>query len=82
MTVQIVNQRTGIALDQKFCDYVEAATYRRDVLRPRLAPDAPCPYAIRCPQLQDLDTPAPAANAPTLKPTSAGPHAPAGGILT
>lgn len=82
MTVQIVNQRTGIALDQKFCHYVEAATYRRDVLRPEIAPGAPCPYAIRCPQPHDLDTPTAAANAPTLKPASADAHAAAGGILT
>jgi hypothetical protein len=42
----IVDQRTGIEVAE-FDDYVAAAVYRRDVLRPKLSPDAPCPYAIR-----------------------------------
>lgn len=42
----IIDQRTGIEV-ASFADYVEAAVYRRDVLRPNLPPDAPCPYAIR-----------------------------------
>lgn len=46
MTIIIVNQRTGCQV-AVFDTYVEAAVHRRDVLRPRLAPDAPCPYAIR-----------------------------------
>lgn len=44
--VQIIHQRTG-ALVESFDDYVAAATYRRDVLRPQLDPTAQCPYAIR-----------------------------------
>lgn len=46
MTARIVNQRTGAEV-AVFGSYVEAAEYRRDVLRPELAPDEPCPYAIR-----------------------------------
>ncbi|BCI84687.1 hypothetical protein MTY66_63120 (plasmid) [Mycolicibacterium sp. TY66] len=42
----IIDQRTGAEVN-RFSDYVEAAVYRRDVLRPRLHPDQPCPYAIR-----------------------------------
>ena len=42
----IVNQRTG-ARTGPFLNYVQAAEFRQKVLRPRLAPDAPCPYAIR-----------------------------------
>lgn len=42
----IVNQRTGQQV-AGFDDYIEAAVYRRDVLRPTLPPDAPCPFAIR-----------------------------------
>lgn len=42
----IINQRTG-ALVASFESYVAAAEFRRDVLRPGLAPDAPCPFAIR-----------------------------------
>ena len=45
-TVVIVNQRTGQQV-KEFDDYPAAAVYRRDVLRPALDPDAPCPYAIR-----------------------------------
>lgn len=46
MTVVIVHQRTGAHI-AAFAGYVEAAVYRRDVLRPQLPPDSPCPYAIR-----------------------------------
>ncbi|MEE3755239.1 hypothetical protein [Mycobacterium intracellulare] len=42
----IIDQRTGHEVT-RFADYVDAAVYRRDVLRPRLRPDQPCPYAIR-----------------------------------
>ena len=42
----IVDQRTGKEVD-RFPDYVAAANYRRDVLRPKLQPNQPCPYAIR-----------------------------------
>lgn len=47
MSARIVHQRTGEILEKVFTDYVEAAIYRRDVLRPQLHPLAPCPYAIR-----------------------------------
>lgn len=50
VTARIVHQRTGIYVSGVFSTYVEAATYRRDVLRPRLTPDASCPYAIRTDQ--------------------------------
>lgn len=46
MTARIVNQRTGETV-AVFPSYVQAAEHRRDVLRPALAPDAPCPFAIR-----------------------------------
>lgn len=46
MTAWIHNQRTG-AKTGPFAGYVEAAEFRRDVLRPRLAPNAHCPFAIR-----------------------------------
>lgn len=42
----IIDQRTGRELC-RFASYVEAAVYRRDVLRPALDLDQPCPYAIR-----------------------------------
>ena len=45
-TVVIVNQRTGQEV-AGFEEYADARDYRRDVLRPQLGPDAPCPYAIR-----------------------------------
>ncbi|AHY26970.1 hypothetical protein SEA_NAIRB_54 [Mycobacterium phage Nairb] len=46
MSARIVHQRTGKTIGV-FADYVEAATYRADVLRPALAPNTPCPFAIR-----------------------------------
>ncbi|OFB37943.1 hypothetical protein BA059_16735 [Mycolicibacterium sp. (ex Dasyatis americana)] len=46
MTVWIVNQRTGSKAGP-FDTYVEAAEFRRNVLRPRLGPNEPCPFAIR-----------------------------------
>lgn len=42
----IVDQRTGKEVAE-FDDYIDAAVHRRDVLRPKLPPEAPCPYAIR-----------------------------------
>ncbi|GAS98846.1 putative uncharacterized protein [Mycolicibacterium canariasense] len=45
-TVVIVNQATGVEV-AGFEEYVDAAVYRRDVLMPTVAPDEPCPYAIR-----------------------------------
>lgn len=42
----IIDERTGEEVKQ-FAEYLDAAVYRRDVLRPQLPPDAPCPYAIR-----------------------------------
>lgn len=45
MTVQVVNLQTGRVMGT-FADYVSAATYRRDVLIPRLADPARCPYHV------------------------------------
>lgn len=60
MGAWIVHQRSGERMGP-FADYVEAATYRRDVLRRRLAPTAHCPFAIRVDQdVVELDEPAPA----------------------
>ncbi|MGB8402617.1 MAG: hypothetical protein WCE30_00925 [Mycobacterium sp.] len=42
----IIDQRTGQEV-ARFDDYVVAAVYRRDELRPKLRPNQPCPYAIR-----------------------------------
>lgn len=42
----IIDQRTGEEVD-RFPDYLAAAIHRRDVLRPKLPPNQPCPYAIR-----------------------------------
>ncbi|UQX13560.1 hypothetical protein [Candidatus Mycobacterium methanotrophicum] len=42
----IIDQRTGRQL-RRFASYAEAAAYRRDVLRPALDPDQPCPFLIR-----------------------------------
>lgn len=42
----VIDQRTGREV-ARFATYTEAANYRRDVLRPQLAPDQPCQYAIR-----------------------------------
>ncbi|QDF19374.1 hypothetical protein SEA_CRACKLEWINK_88 [Mycobacterium phage Cracklewink] len=47
MTARIINQRTG-TLIAEFPDYLTAAEHRRDVLRPQLQPNEPCPFAIRC----------------------------------
>jgi hypothetical protein len=55
VTAWIVNQRTG-GRTGPFDNYVQAAEFRRDVLRPRLDPNAPCPFAIRL----DNSNPAPA----------------------
>lgn len=49
MPARIFNQRTGVLVGT-FDSYVEAAEYRRDVLRPRLEPDEPCMFAIRTAQ--------------------------------
>lgn len=53
MTAWIVNQRTG-GRTGPFATYVQAAEFRRDVLRPRLAPDAPCQFAIRTDDAEQL----------------------------
>jgi hypothetical protein len=45
MTAWIVNQRTG-GRTGPFLTYVQAAEFRRDVLRPRLHPNQHCPYNI------------------------------------
>lgn len=56
MTVWIVNTRSG-ARSGPFADYVAAAEFRRDVLRPQLDPTAHCPFAIRidCPERAAAD---------------------------
>lgn len=56
MTAWIVNQRTG-ARTGPFINYVAAAEFRQKVLRPRLTPDAPCPYAIRDETAEQLGLP-------------------------
>ncbi|AVJ50274.1 hypothetical protein I5J36_gp58 [Mycobacterium phage Mendokysei] len=52
MSARIVHQRTGKTIGV-FADYVEAFNYRRDVLRPTLDPNAPCPFAIRSGGVKD-----------------------------
>lgn len=42
----IVHQRTGREVG-RFASYQAAAEYRRDYLRPSLAPTAVCPFAVR-----------------------------------
>ena len=42
----IIDTRTGEEVAQ-FTEFLDAAVYRRDVLRPQLPPDAPCPYEIK-----------------------------------
>lgn len=54
MTVWIINQRTG-GKTGPFDTYVEAAEFRKNVLRPRLDPNQPCPFAIRSDQPPVLD---------------------------
>ena len=51
--VRIENIRAR-ELVAEFDDYVPAAEYRRDVLRPQLHPRAQCPYqiVIDCPELR------------------------------
>jgi len=56
MTVWIINQRTG-GKTGPFDTYVEAAEFRKNVLRPRLDPNQPCPFAIRSDQPPATDEP-------------------------
>lgn len=56
MTVWIINQRTG-GKTGPFDTYVEAAEFRKNVLRPRLDPNQPCPFAIRSDQPPAADEP-------------------------
>lgn len=42
----IIDSRTGEEVAE-FDGFVDAAVFRRDVLRPQLPPDDPCPYEIR-----------------------------------
>ncbi len=42
----IIDTRTGEEVAE-FDEFLDAAVYRRDVLRPQLPLDAQCPYEIR-----------------------------------